>query len=111
LQRLLDSVDARIVPSIIEEASTVPEVKRVNEVRARWVGHTLHIAMNIEVDAELTLTKAHEIAEEVRHQLFHKIEGVSEVIIHTDPHSHDGKDPHELTAHHTQEARRSIAPR
>ena len=48
---------------------------------------------------------------EVRHRLFHQIEGVSEVIIHTDPHNHDGKDPHELTAHHMQEAHRSIAPR
>jgi len=111
LQRLLDSVDARVVPTIIDEASDVPGVEGVDEVRARWVGHTLHIAMNIEVDAELTLRKAHEIAEEVRHRLFHNLEGVSEVIIHTDPHNHDGKDPHELTAHHMQEAQRSIAPR
>jgi cation diffusion facilitator family transporter len=111
LQRLLDSVDARVVPTIINEARDVPGVEGVDEVRARWVGHTLHIAMNIEVDAELTLRKAHEIAEEVRHRLLHNLEGVSEVIIHTDPHSHDGKDPHELTAHHMQEAQRSIAPR
>ncbi len=111
LQRLLDSVDSRIVPSIVETSKDVPGVEAIDEVRARWVGHTLHIAMNIEVDAELTLAKAHEIAEEVRHRLFHKIEGVSEVIIHTDPHSHNGKDPHELTAHHMQEAQRSIAPR
>ncbi|GHO92023.1 cation transporter [Reticulibacter mediterranei] len=111
LQRLLDSVDARVVPTIIREASAVPGVEGTDEVRARWVGHTLHIAMNIEVDAELTLRKAHEIAEEVRHRLFHNLEGVSEVIIHTDPHSHDGKDPHKLTAHHMQEAQRSIAPR
>lgn len=111
VQRLLDSVDARIVPTIMDEARDVPGVEGVNEIRARWVGHTLHISMNIEVDAELTLTRAHEIAEEVRHRLFHKIQGVSEVVIHTDPHRHDGKDPHELTAHHRQEARRSIAPR
>ncbi len=111
LQRLLDSIDPHIVPSIADAISDVPGVEAINDVRARWVGHTLHIAMNIEVDAELTLAKAHEIAEEVRHRLFHQIEGVSEVIIHTDPHNHDGKDPHELTAHHMQEAHRSIAPR
>jgi cation diffusion facilitator family transporter len=110
LQRLLDSVDPHIVPTIIGEVSQVPGVEGVNEVRARWVGHTLHVAMNIEVDGELTLAKAHDIAEEVRHRLFHSIEGVSEVIIHTDPHSHD-IDYHQLMAHHMQVAQRSIAPR
>ena len=111
LQRLLDSVDPRIVPSVISTANQVPGVEGVNDVRARWVGHTLHVAMNIEVASDLTLIKAHDIAEEVRHKIFHTLDGVSEVIIHTDPYSPDGKDHHELTAHHVQEAQRSIAPR
>lgn len=110
LQRLLDAVDPRIVPSIYEIASAVPGVEGVNDIRARWVGHTLHVALNIEVEATLTLAKAHDIAEEVRHRLFHRVNGLSEAIIHTDPHSHD-EDPHEKMAHHLQEAHRSIAPR
>src|SRR6266700_3160172 len=81
LQRLLDAVDPHVVPSIIAIASAVPGVEQVTDVRARWVGHTLHVVMNIEVDAELTLSKAHAIAEEVRHQLFHDIKGISEVLI------------------------------
>lgn len=110
LQRLLDAVDPRIVPSIYEIASAVPGVEAVNDIRARWVGHTLQVALNIEVEATLTLAKAHDIAEEVRHRLFHRVNGISEAIIHTDPHSHD-EDPHEKMAHHLQEAHRSIAPR
>lgn len=111
LQRLLDSVDPRVVPSIISTANQVPGVEGVDDVRARWVGHTLQIALNIEVAADLTLLKAHDIAEEVRHKLFHTFDGVSEVIIHTDPYSPDGEDHHEITAHHMQDAQRSIAPR
>jgi cation diffusion facilitator family transporter len=110
IQRLLDAVDPHIVPSIIETASSVPGVEAVTDVRARWVGHTMHIAMNIEVDAQLTLAKAHAIAEEVRHRLFHTIKGVSEVIIHTDP-AGTNQDYHEAMAHHMQEAHRPIAPR
>src|SRR5579884_915011 len=110
LQRLLDAVDPRIVPSIIESAREVPGVETVTDVRARWVGHTLHIAMNIEVDAELTLAKAHAIAEEVRHRLFHTIKGVSEVIIHTDPSSTSG-DHHQEMAHHLQAAQRPVVHR
>ncbi len=110
LQRLLDAVDPRVVPSIIGTAREIPGVEKVTDVRARWVGHTLHIVMNIEVDAELTLAKAHAIAEEVRHRLFHNIKGVSEVIIHTDPSSTDG-DYHQDMAHHVQEAQRPVVHR
>jgi cation diffusion facilitator family transporter len=108
LQRLLDAVDPHIVPSIITIASEVPGVEAVNDVRARWVGHTMQVAMNIEVDPQLTLAKAHDIAEEVRHRLYHDIKGLSEAIIHTDPCSHSG-DAHELTAHHRQEAQQLMA--
>lgn len=110
LQRLLDAVDPRIVPSIITTARAVPGVKAVTDVRARWVGHTLHVVMNIEVDAELTLAKAHAIAEEVRHRLFHEIKGISEVVIHTDPSSASG-DYHQEMAHHFQEAQRPVVER
>jgi cation diffusion facilitator family transporter len=110
LQRLLDAVDPRIVPSIIATANTIPGVEAVTDVRARWVGHLLHVVMNIEVDAELTLSKAHAIAEEVRHHLFHDIKGISEVVIHTDPSSASG-DYHQKMAHHIQAAQRPIAER
>lgn len=110
LQRLLDAVDPRIVPSIITNARAVPGVEAVTDVRARWVGHTLHVVMNIEVDAELTLAKAHAIAEEVRHRLFHEIKGISEVVIHTDPSSASG-DHHQGMAHHLQEAQRPVVER
>ncbi len=110
LQRLLDAVDPRVVPAILKTARAVPGVEEVTDVRARWVGHTMHIAMNIEVDAELTLAKAHAIAEEVRHRLFHDIRGVSEVVIHTDPSSASG-DYHQAVAHHIQEAQRPVVER
>ncbi|HEY6539306.1 MAG TPA: cation diffusion facilitator family transporter [Ktedonobacteraceae bacterium] len=107
LHRLLDAVDPRVVPSIISKAQEVSGVEAVTDVRARWVGHTLHVAMNIEVDPELTLAKAHAIAEEVRHSLFHSIDGLSEAIIHTDPSSESG-DHHQSMAHHIQEAQRPV---
>src|SRR6266487_185066 len=113
LQRFLDAVDPHVVPSIIATASEVPGVEGVSDVRARWVGHTLHVMMNIEVAAEMTLARAHAIAEEVRHHLFHRIDGLSEAIIHTDPHSpgEDAMDYHEIMAHHMQEAQRPIVQR
>src|SRR5436305_4206319 len=110
IRRLLDAVDPHIVPSVLEVASAVPGVEAVTEPHARWVGHRLHISLNIEVDPHLTLEKAHEIAEEVRHRLFHRIKGVAEVFIHTDPASDHG-DFHQLMAHHQQLAQQPIVER
>src|SRR5712691_6369666 len=110
LQRLLDAVDPHIVPSIITTASEVPGVEEVTDVRARWIGRTLHVIMNIEVDAELTLVQAHTIAEEVRHRIYHRITGISEAIIHTDTHIHEAH-YHEAMSHHIQEAQRPIVQR
>src|SRR5579863_6836371 len=110
MQRLLDSVDPHVVPTIYTIATAVPGVEGVNDVRARWVGHTLHVAMNIEVEAEMTLIKAHTIAEEVRHQLFHEVKGLSEAVIHTDPHSHE-EDYHQTVAHHLIESQRPVVER
>ena len=110
LSRLLDAVDPHIIPAIINVASETPGVEGVTDPRARWVGHTLHISLNVEVDPDLTLAKAHAIAEEVRHRLFHSIEGTSEVLIHTDPASHHG-DFHQLVAHHLQQAQQPIIKR
>lgn len=107
IQRLLDAVDPRIVPSIVNTAQEVSGVEAVTDVRARWVGHTLHVIMNIEVDPELTLVKAHAIAEEVRHRLFHSIDGISEAVIHTDPSS-ESDDHHQSVAHHLQAAQRPV---
>ncbi|HEX7734915.1 MAG TPA: cation diffusion facilitator family transporter [Ktedonobacteraceae bacterium] len=110
LQRLLDAVDPRVIPSILTTANNVAGVEAVNEVRARWIGHTLHISMNIEVDPQLTLLAAHEIAEQVRHRLFHEISGISEVIIHTDPRGSE-IDYHQTMAHHLQAAQRPVVER
>ncbi|HEY7414981.1 MAG TPA: cation diffusion facilitator family transporter [Ktedonobacteraceae bacterium] len=110
LTRLLDAVDPHIIPEIIDVASKTPGVETITEPRARWVGHTLHITLNIEVDPELTLAQAHGIAEEVRHRLFHTIKGVSEILIHTDPASHHG-DFHQLVAHHLQQSQQPVVKR
>ena len=110
LSRLLDAVDPHIIPEIIDVASKTSGVEAITEPRARWVGHTLHIVLNIEVDPHLTLVQAHGIAEEVRHRLFHSIKGVSEILIHTDPASHHG-DFHQLVAHHLQQSQQPVAKR
>jgi cation diffusion facilitator family transporter len=98
-QRLLDAVDPTIVARISETVVAVPGVVEVTEVRARWMGHRLLAQVRLSVDGNLSVSRAHEIAEAAHHELLHHIPNLSEAIIHVDP-AGVGVDPHAATAHH-----------
>jgi divalent metal cation (Fe/Co/Zn/Cd) transporter len=56
------------------------------------------------VDRDLTVDRAHELTEAVRHQLLHRVKRLTEATIHVNPDGRDGADAHALTAHHYQPA-------
>jgi cation diffusion facilitator family transporter len=97
--RMLDGAEPHIIDEIRHVAQHVAQVKSVAEVRARWLGHRLHVEMNIAVDSKLTIGQAHAIAAEVRHQLLHHLEYLSLVVIHVDPADKSGEDHHSISAH------------
>jgi cation diffusion facilitator family transporter len=98
-QRLLDAVDPVIVERISAVVGAVAGVVSVTEVRARWAGHRLLAQVRLSVDGELSVARAHEIAEMAHHELLHHISNLSEAIIHVDP-SGTCTDPHDATKHH-----------
>lgn len=102
LERLVDAVDPRVINEVDACARSIPEVREVHAVRARWAGRSLYVQLHIAVDEDLPLHEAHHIGEEVRHAVLHEIDGVSQVIVHMDPWG-EGKHPsvyHTPTAHH-----------
>lgn len=97
--RLMDAVDPAVVDAIERTAAAVPGVEDVHDVRVRWLGHKLSTELHTTVDETLSTRASHEIAEEVRHQLFHAQPRLGVVTVHVDPCGHSGDDPHRLTAH------------
>jgi cation diffusion facilitator family transporter len=93
-RRLMDAVEPDLVVAAEREASAVPGVQAVNNVRIRWVGHELLAQLNIRVDQDLPVSVGHQIAEAVRHNLMHHMARLTEVSVHVDPCGHDGIDPH-----------------
>jgi divalent metal cation (Fe/Co/Zn/Cd) transporter len=71
----------------------------VAEVRARWIGHRLHLELNIAVDPALSVREGHGIAKEVRHQLLHRIPRVFQATVHVDPATEAGERFHRVEAH------------
>jgi cation diffusion facilitator family transporter len=97
--RMLDGAEPDIIDEIRHTALHVAQVKEVTEVRARWLGHRLHVELNIAVEPQLTIAQAHSIAAEVRHQLLHHLDYLSLVVIHVDPVGQSGEAHHRIAAH------------
>ena len=95
--RLMDAVDPAVGRSIVETALSVPGVLAVHDVTVRWLGHRQRAELNIDVGADLPTVQSHQIAEAVRHDLFHALPALAEVTVHVDPH---GDEYHTTTAHH-----------
>lgn len=103
--RLMDAMDPKTIDHIEQTTSHVEGVQGVHNVRARWIGHRINAELNIVVDCDLPLARSHDIAEQVRHKLFHEFPMMTDAIVHLDPCGHDDVDHHALTAHHAaQEA-------
>jgi cation diffusion facilitator family transporter len=69
LTRMLDGVEPQVLDEIRHAAEHVPGIKRVVDVKARWLGHQLHADVTIAVDESLALAEANAIAAMLRRQL------------------------------------------
>lgn len=98
--RLMDAVD----PELIDRAEIVisenVEVIEIGRIRMRWVGHSLHAEINISVNSDLRTSESHQIAEQVRHALFHEFPKLTDINVHIDPWADAGETHHDLTFGH-----------
>lgn len=99
-RRLMDAVDPALVGDIERVVAHVDGVLEVETVRVRWMGHRLVASTDIVVDCRLTVAQGHDIAEVVRHELFHQVGRLDTVIVHLDPCEHEGSDHHAETRSH-----------
>jgi ferrous-iron efflux pump FieF len=76
------SEDIRV--RIVEIAESHPEARGVHELRTRSSGLQNFIQFHLELDDEMTLTRSHEISDEIEEMIL-KVFPQSEVIIHQDP--------------------------
>jgi len=67
--RLLDGVEPRIIDEIRHATGHVDDVKAVEAVRARWLGHELAVELKIRLDPGLGVAQADRVTQAVRHAL------------------------------------------
>ena len=75
--RLLDGVDPDVVGRIRHAAEHVAAVRRILEVRARWLGHRLTAELDVAVAGGTTLREAEALSGQLEHELLAHIPGLS----------------------------------
>jgi cation diffusion facilitator family transporter len=98
-RRLMDAVDPAIVERVEHAAAEVPGVLRANQVRMRWIGHSLRAELAVSVNADLTVLEAHSLAHEVEHRLVHAVPRLTAAVVHVEPARGAGT-AHDVLAHH-----------
>jgi cation diffusion facilitator family transporter len=77
--------DCSVYDKIFKAIEAVDGVHNPHRVRARNIGHKLMIAIDMEVDGNLSLHKAHELAHQVEKSIKESIDNVFDVTIHVEP--------------------------
>ena len=98
--RMMDAIDPELLDRAERAARTAEGVQDVSSVRARWIGHSLHLDAHIVADCDLRLTEAHAVAERARHAMVHAVPKLASATVHVDPCDHEGSDHHADLSHH-----------
>lgn len=79
--RMLDGVEPAIVDEVRHAAEHVEGVRAVLEVKARWLGHRLHVDVGAQIDGAITVAEADRVVKDLKEVLFEHIPalGVAEV--------------------------------
>lgn len=83
---LMDGIkDESVYSKIFEAVDQVPGASNPHRVRSRQLGNMYMIALDIEVDGDITVNHAHDIATDVEKSIKTTIENVYDIIVHIEP--------------------------
>lgn len=83
---LMDGTDdCTIYNKIFTAIEEVKGAHNPHRVRARKIGDKIMVAVDIEVDGDLSMKQAHDIAHQVEASIKSKIDNIFDVAIHTEP--------------------------
>jgi len=100
--RMLDGVEPGLVDEIRHAVEHVTAVRRVLDVRARWLGHRLTTALDVAIDGGATLREAETVSSAIERQLLAHIPALSAAHVRVRPASGTIGDHHrhEHAGHH-----------
>lgn len=83
---LMDGVkDESVYEKIFEAVDHVPGAHNAHRVRSRQIGNMYMIDLDIEVNGNITLNEAHDIASAVEKSIKGSVENVYDIVVHIEP--------------------------
>lgn len=83
---LMDGIsDTEIYRNIIEIVNSVEGAHNPHRIRVRKLANLYLVALDLEIDGNLSLNQAHEISNQVDALIKEKIDNIYDVLIHVDP--------------------------
>lgn len=79
--RLMDAVDPALVERVEARMREHQEVKAVNRLHLRWIGHRLHVEMLLAVDQSLSISEGDRLRDHLAHHLEHDLANLGVVTI------------------------------
>ena len=80
------SVPVETLNAYIATISEFKEVKRIDRIRARELGHYIIVDLRIAVDHSKTIKEGHDLSREIKLALMNKFDNIQEVLIHLNPY-------------------------
>jgi cation diffusion facilitator family transporter len=85
LTRMLDGVERPTIGELRHAAEHASGVRRVESVRARWLGHRLQAEIRLAVDPALSLTDARKVAQEIEEHARGHLPALERLVVETVP--------------------------
>lgn len=86
--RLMDAVDPELVEKARAALATVDGIHGVDDLRLRWIGHSLRAEASITVAPTMSVVEAHEVAHHAEAHLVTYVRRLSAATVHVGPHRH-----------------------
>ncbi len=83
---LMDGIDdTSVYNKIIEAVECVPGAFNPHRIRSRKIGNMYSIVLDVEADGQLSLTEAHQVAQNVEDSINNHIENIYDIVVHVEP--------------------------
>ncbi|NHC41630.1 cation transporter [Bacillus sp. MM2020_1] len=80
------NIDTDTLQEYIAVVKAFEEVKRIDRIRARELGHYVLVDLRISIDHFKTIKQGHDLAKLIKQKLMDKFDNIQEVLIHLNPY-------------------------
>ncbi|MFC4102091.1 cation diffusion facilitator family transporter [Paenibacillus xanthanilyticus] len=79
------NVSAETLEEITQLVLGVPEVKRIDRIRAREHGHYMIVDVRVGIPAQLSVQQGHDVSRSIKKAIASQMDGIEEVLVHLNP--------------------------